>query len=741
MKKYFFISIFFSLFFSSYLYAENQLPGTGAGVSFKDSLEYLFPLYPAEENSKNEKALFKYIKKVLSGSEIKYEEASLDSMNDRHSFSKNIYADIRGISNSTLILAFPVGGNSGWANISAALELIQKYSKQTPELSLKFIFLGAESGDSDRYPVGSAIFLQNFYNTENSFLLYFDLSDIPEMMKLQTGCSREITPYWLLSGCLKALENSGLRYDLRPEQNILYNIGMVPEASPADLYIKAKIPSIMFYNDASAPQTIFSVEYKEKAFQWFNSFSSFVETFISSNGGGFKEEEDKHYLTLRTAGGYKIIPETYIILFFLMIAGTIIFYMIFHLKLTKFYMKQIFANFYIIPGTTVLISVLFSISTYIITGFLKITDLGSQWYKTAVFIFILKLLITFLLFMLLIPLLKKFRYYKLKNFYTASAIFTAITNLIIFIIIDFSFSIFFIWSLICIFAFAVFKNKFIKFLCMSLSWTFLFITIRGILFYPAVDLCHMLIFSPFYVNLLISILLLPFLFMAIKIFYIIPPLWKMKYNLYNYAGFAAIVFLAAIFAWHIYSYDPYDENNKQIVDLNKIYDIDSETSIIAMNSDCGINEDDFFSSSSERYPASISGKLSVPVDISAETEYFLKRKNITVNISAEEKIDKIYLSAKSSEEGNKLLIMDSNYPYESKEEKIIFHIGKNQPMPFSLEITTPQNSDFSIDIVMVCSDFPFDFEFSEEKRKEYRKNLILKKRLSFPWEDRYKQKI
>jgi hypothetical protein len=74
--------------------------------------------------------------------------------------------------------------------------------------------------------------------------------------------------------------------------------------------------------------------------------------------------------------------------------------------------------------------------------------------------------------------------------------------------------------------------------------------------------------------------------------------------------------------------------------------------------------------------------------------------------------------------------MDSIYNYKIKNDTVSFFIGKNQPMPFELKVTTHKDSAFDAQIEICYSSMPFDFIFSGNN-KYCKPSLILAKKLSF----------
>lgn len=691
----------------------------------------LSDFYPAEENSSNEKAIMESIRERIETAGLNYHEETLDSLKDCHSFSKNIYGDFNGTTENSIVLAFPIiGADNSPVNIMTALDAMEKICTRQHSLNIRFAFLGAEYGEGNDYPIGSKVFTQNLYS-EKCILIYFDLSSISDTLIFQTGNNRNITPCRLLRICTDAMDLSGLKYNLRSEQNMLYNIGMIPPSSPLDTYMNAGIPSLIITSRPS-DSTITPQEWGERFTNFISSLTEQADQY------DFSESPDLNYLTLRWNGNYFILSGLYILLFFLAVSALIIFYIVFHARQAKFYIKKIYESFYIIPCTIIIILIILSISTGLTKLFLNLIGLDKCWQGIAGSVFIFKILVALTLLIFFSPAFRHYKKFKLGNFYTGSAILTAIIDLFIFTIIDFSLSLHFIWGLFWIFIFTIFKRRRVKFLCFLLAGTFMFLTIHGIFFYPALNLCENLIFSSSMVNLLISVLTLPFLFMGIRIFFVLPPKLKLKHKVSKFTAFISVLILLCLTASYIYTYRPYDANHKQTVRIDEFYDLDEDRGtltasssyrlgsigIVSGNDNMAINTND----KNAVFPIS---KPPVFTDITANTYYFLERKNITININARGKADKIQIMMSPAKKGDRLLILDASYPYEVKHGTFVFSVGKNQGMPFSFEITTPKDNNFSIQLLLNYSQPPVNFEFSADETQICQPSLTLKKTLTF----------
>ena len=691
-----------------------------AQENFEQAIEKLNPFYPAKEHSEQADWIQKYIKSRLEKAEIPYTEVPLDTLKDCHSFAQNISVVLPGTGDQNLVIAVPMAEHGSATCTALALELAERFAKQEHTSQLQILFLGADF-------IGAKVSTEEFTDGKYS-LFYLDFHGVPDKIILQTGNRNHITPYWMVNSCNSSLHKSRLNFNLRPEQNILYSIGMIPEASPLDIYLDAGITALMMYGEKGKKAQSASI--------WADSFCRFVEDFEKKELT-HHENEDQNYFIMQIGDIYFILTELHIMIFFLVVTGSILFYIVLHAKQAKRYVHLFLKNFFIVFWTIMMLFIFFQISTWLSELFLTVTKLDTQWQTIIPELISLKVLICLVFLVLLLPTYSQFKQHNLGNFYSGSAVITALLDMVIFMAIDFSFAAYFTWSLLCIVLFAVVKRRQIKFLCMMLSGIFFIRTIHGILFYPALNLCHGLIFSSMWTNLYLALFVLPFIFMGIRIFYVIPLKVELKHKLFKVLGYAAMIIFTVLAFRFIYLYKPFDENNRQLVNAVEFYDLDEKRGTLTLESDYSLgnllvkngNEEIDVFSKDKRVIYDIQ-KPQEEVSVWAATSRFLERKTIEFHVATKGKPDQLYITFKAPVKDEKILILDSTYPYQIHNDSVSFFIGKNQPMPFELKVTTHKDSAFDAQIDICYSTMPFDFIFSGEN-KYCNPSLILTKKLSF----------
>ena len=691
-----------------------------AQENFEKTIEQLSPFYPAQEHSEQADWIQNYIKNRLDKADIPYAEIPLNTLKDCHSFAKNISVVLPGTADQSLVIAVPMAEHGSATCTALALEIAEHFSKLEHNSQIHILFLGADF-------IGAKVSAQELSDGKH-FLFYLNFQGVPDKIMLQTGNREHITPYWMVNSCNNSLRKSRLNFNLKPEQNILYNIGMIPDPSPLDIYLDADVTALMMYgNKGEKPQS---------ASIWADSFCRFIEDFEKQELTRH-ENEDQNYFIMQLGDIYYILTEFNIMIFFLLVTGSILFYIILHTRQAKHYVHIFLKNFFIIFWTTMMLFIFFQISTWISELFLAVTKLDNQWQAIIPELISLKVLITLVFLVLLLPTYSQFKQHNLSNFYSGSAVITALLDMVMFMAIDFSFAAYFTWSLLCIFMFAVAKRRYIKFIFMLLSGLFFIRTIYGILFYPALNLCHDLIFSSMWTNLYLAVFVLPFIFMGIRIFYVIPLKVHIKHKLSKAAGYAVMAILTVLAFRFIYLYRPFNETNRQLVNAVEFYDLDEKRGTLTLESGYKLGtllvktgDDEIAVNSKEKSVIYDIQKPKEEISVWAATSRFLERKTIDFHVATKGKPDQLYITFKAPSKDEKILILDSTYPYQIKDDTVSFFIGKNQPMPFDLKVTTNKNTAFDAQIDICYSVMPFDFIFSGEN-KYCKPSLILTKKLSF----------
>ena len=145
----------------------------------------------------------------------------------------------------------------------------------TPPLGLVVLFLGAEYGDTDVYPMGSTLFLRDFQPDYRAAVLYLNLRAVPERVLVRGGGRGIVSPYWLMNRCVDALRTSQVPFRLQADEMQAFRLGATDERTLIEPYLRAGYPSVGLEGEY-APASAAAVP------QCLASLSAFLRSFVDA---------------------------------------------------------------------------------------------------------------------------------------------------------------------------------------------------------------------------------------------------------------------------------------------------------------------------------------------------------------------------------------------------------------------------------------------------------------------------
>ncbi|MBI9105746.1 MAG: hypothetical protein JEZ04_03320 [Spirochaetales bacterium] len=653
--------------------------------SIINDIEDFSKLFPRIEGSTNEKAAFKHISMKLDELNINYAVINFDDTAGYHSFSSYIDAEIPGLLKNTLITIIPVdmpGATidryNGSYGMAAALQLIEYYSKHKPQLSMRFVFLGAEHGSGEQYPLGSRNFLETYYPEESTAFIYFNFKNLPTAFRLVSGANGYSTPFWLFDSIGDALKGAAIPYYHSNIESILFRLSAAEDNSLLADYLSEGYPSIEITDFTSTGSASEAAENGRLISS--EQMINFYNLLISSRSGGFPPDWDDHYL-------FSLSEQQYLLVYILLLMLLMIF-PIFRRRHFGWYMRSLFKNFWIIPVLFGFIFGLLAVSSLLISTLLQGLKFPSLWKYYTLPFFVFKLSLTLLAYSLFVRLLLKLPFSKRGSFYSISAIFFLVISLFVLTLIDLSLSIFALWPLCFIFLFTIFRRPVVKLLFLLISAVWIVYGLVEIFLLNSLKVIELITLSPVKGNLLFALILLPFILASIRLDMLSHPSKRIT-------RFAPVFFsvVSAGFLILILTYSPFDESNPQPVTITKLIE-EGQTDIILIESPAqipGIHEEDLLISILP------SGDNIDVLDINVESEAFLNRKIVKTIINMPEAPEKINILMHSDDS---ITLFESSYPatWFPSRKILEVYIGKNPPVPleFSLTLNRAAELDYTI---------------------------------------------
>ncbi len=655
-----------------------------------NDLTYFNSLYPRLEGAKGENAAFFYIESVLDDNRIDYTRNPLTHLHNAHSFSSSLLVEIPGEKPDTLNILVPVDqsrsstpGADGSISLALGLALTREFYNRELPIGLRIIFLGAEFSGEKEDQLGSENFLSDFFPEEPQAFLYLDLKGIPDEILIQAGGEGIVAPYWLVGRTIASLEGSGLAYHFENNENQIHRLGMWHSPTRINPYLQAGYPGITLQGKA-APEA-------QNTIRWITSFFSFFFFFMEENSGGFSQVWDRHYLYFDVLGAPFSIGEGEYITFLLGVIILPLGYPFFRTRRFQRYLRTIRRNIWAIPVLLSLIFLFLLIGTYALKGLLIVRDFPTIWQYTPFTAFLIKSGVAMVLFFLLFGLLRRLPFSHSSSFYTSSALLFFMFSIMILTSLDISMTAPLLWAFGFSFLFSIVPSRLIKTLMLVLSTVPVLLVFHNVFAEQATKVIEYLLLSPLWGNLFLSLLILPYLLMLIRLDFLFrhPSMSTQKRILIN----AGIITLSISFISFLYilGYDPYSGSTHQPVQVREKISAESMLRVTSVSSPAPIrslllfeedgSQDLVFNTRKAFFESNYDAPL---LATSINLERFLDRDRFRISFSSEKQPDSLEITFHGTDE---FLIYDIQYPYTLSDDgtRARVYIGRNPPIPLELD--------------------------------------------------------
>ena len=710
--------------------------GSPAEEALIKHLETFASLHPREEGSGNESKALDYIKTVLSGLPYSIAEISLKNMEEYHSFSHILDIFKPGIKEDEIVLALPINSSpaSRSEEASLLLAIVLTWLETLPQRetlpSIRVLFLGSETGSGEEYPLGSREYLKDYYPPGIGAFIYIDIPFAPEKLFLDSGTNRIITPPWLLTGFKNALRQQGIEAQSSGTLNQIYRLGYADSVSPIYWYMEAGYPALRV--------TCGDTVRKADPLQWANLFIRTLDGFIAGFNESLPREWDTHYL-LFTAGNKDIvISEGLYVIIILLVLFSALLYPVFRRRGLRRYLKSLKKDYWALP---LLLGLLF---LFLITGtalgrlILRLRNSADLWTHFAFMFFLLKTFLALFLLSFFFQWRRFLLFSYNSSFYSASALLFLLLSLIVTAVIDISLSFYFLWAFIFCFLFSIVPRLWLKILLFFLSLFWIIKAAYDIFSLPALRVSAVILFSWFKGNILLSMMILPFFMMLIRLDFLLRHPAKRKQKVLIRAISLLLGASSLALTGYLSLADPFSEAKPQIIRVSQNYTPESETSLLLLESGHSLGEFSIITGTEKREFSEKAARLSMPVITSLdfpapEIQYskFLDRVFYRLTFTLPGKPDSVNFKLRS--EAGEIIIYDSNYPFsiQGTGETGEIHIGQNPPLPLYIEVTLPAALEIYADMEILYSLIPYDISF-EGKNKTFQHTLEVNKSFSLP---------
>lgn len=724
------VPVILFLLSASLLFPQSSVRQDAQGVL--SDLKALSAFYPSGEGTPNEKRVSGFITDRLNALGVRFSQKSFSGSERRHSFSRFIDATIPGKKTDTVFIVVPINnvsagpeGPDTLVNVALALGLLSRSSLVLPDVTIRILFMGAEFGESTEYPLGSHIFLDDFFPDYPSIFLYLNFRDVPKRVLLKGAANGIVAPNWLIVNAAETLQKAEVSFLLRGNKNQLFRMGFSDDRTQIEPFLADSFPAICLEGEYG------NLTETEKV-SWIRSFGGFFDEFIGLYSSGFPREWDKHYLFFQVMNFFLVVNEyalmaiiiTVLLLFVLM---TLAFYKYVR-QLLLMFVEKWWTLLFFLP-----ITFAFSLlSTFAIDGILILKGDPEFWKVMPFQFLVFKLLCILACYLVLSPAIRHLQFPEDSRFYEKWAMLFLLFDALVFSIVNVSFSYYFFWAFAFVSLSVFFSDRIVKFLLYALSpvW-FVKLVFDFFMIVPEYRFCNAILTNPFTGNAILAMSLSPFIFLGASVFLLLgAPLRKIKTRYLN-AGIAASVSCSVLFLALVLALPAYTRDHLQAVEVVNTIDMASKTNALVITSDAPLGEMTIKDDGNVYAFITRSTKYSIPkeyienlMSVTWSSDYFLSRKNVAITVSPKGNPYKIRCTLKAE---NNFDLLDSTFPFEKRMngKSYDLQIGVNPPTPLTVQITIPGNLKLTCDIEVTYVSFPFGFTAYGEN-KSIRTTLAVK---------------
>lgn len=716
-------------------FAQSPLPPDPRRIL--EDQAFLQYIYPRSEGSQAEATVLEYIEARLRQLRVPSSRFDFKESDLNHSFSTCLSASIRGELPDTLILAVPLNhpldaprDQDGSIDIALALSILEKLTRDRPPISVQVLFLGAEFGEEPDYPMGSRLFLRDFYPEYRVMTLYLNLRKIPTRLHVRAGGRRIESPYWLIDRTARALKQAGLFFLVRGNETQIFRVGLTSERTVIAPFLYAGYP-------AAALEGEYGELSEKEQENWVFSFSLFFDAFLRSFRTGIPETWDRHYLFFQARWfSFSISEKLYITILIAVIAGILVYSLVFTRRLRR-YLRLLARDFWVLPLYLAFIFLLLFLSSWLIEGVLYVRNMTELWAELPLLFLAFKLAAPLLMFFSLLQLFRKVHIPRRGSFYSAAALLFLLLDIVVLAVVDISFTYYFLWAFVFALLFTATSNRLLKLAFFLASPYWILKTVVELFTLPALRFCRVVLLSKLWGNLLLAVILLPFILMFIRLRMVLP-LFRItgrRTRQIVSACLFAVVLVGLLGIFLVYA--PYGAGRAQPVTAQYTIDRESEESSLQFSSPAPLGQLHLWDGSelvsidtrsrSYRVPLPDVGEL---LETSVSSVGFLDRQNINLTFRPRGAPYRMRLELSSPEE---FVLYDANFPYQREPDgrRYSLLIGVNPPLPLSVQLTVPRQHSFTLGMTLEYRQPPAGHEFYGENktirtRLTYRTSLELK---------------
>jgi len=708
------------LLWSHPLWCDNQWR------EFESDQAVIRGFYPRPEGSESSRRLVAFLRSRLSEMRIPYRTLDFEDSEDMHSFASSVVATIEGDRPDTVLLCVPIDSAAearpeGDESIGPALGLAiaRQAAGSRPLLTIQILFLGAEQGESDAYPMSSRLFLEGFYSEYPVLAMYLKLEARPERIVLRAGSDGLVSPLWLLQRTIASLERAGLEVRADGNEIQLVRAGLVRLRTPVGPFLREGYPAVAIEGEYSPAAAAGS----ERTFV--EAFIAFWRGFLEANRDGIPRSWDRHYILFQLGGRHLFATErSYLVLLLVVFAASVG-----YLQLAR---RRVSEDIVVTGEHLWLLPILFA-ATYAFllaaTGLVYLVQLLRRvrdlWAASPGLFLALKVSGAAFLLLVASRLLARFAGPWLARiptrFFSASALLVLLFGLMLVGVADISLAVIFLWPVFFVFIYEASRRTWLRLLALFLAPASIAAIGLALILRPGSVAAGVLLTAQLRGNFVMAVLLLPYALLLLDLTFsatlprAIAQLVRRK--AWVVAGALSTALLAAALL-----YPPFGPRRPQLVEVTRYVDLAAGRSRVEVSSSAPLGTIRYADQGSvltvktrarsRLLPSETPGEL---LAIRASSTAVLDRENVTLLLEPQGNPERIELAVLSPES---FLLFDSSFPATRDESGKVYtlHVGRYPPAPLAVELTLPQGAAFTLAVRLHYENMPTSVEIPGRHR-------------------------
>ncbi len=660
---------------------------------------------PRQEGSTAESALLDWIAARAAGDGWRATPFDFRSSDFEYSFSRCLRVDVPGRSKDTLIVAVPVDtapdappAQDGSAGVAVAVDLLDHLRGSTPPLTLVVLFLGAELGGADPYPMGSTLFLRTYQPDFRTAVLYLDVRAAPSRVLVRGGGKGIVSPYWLMKRAVDSLEGAGVPLRLRAEEMLAFRLGVTGERTLVEPWLRAGYPAIGIQGEygTAAPGVPADL---------LPALSAFLAGFVDAGRAGIPEEWDRHYLLAQVGSRSLLVGET---VYVAAVGGTfalvLLFAFIFVRRLRK-YVRTLVRNIGAIVPLAVLAFAFLAAGTWAARAIPAARGFEQLWAFAPLEFLGLKLCVALFLYAALYNPLRRLPFPRNGSFYSAAALLFLLLETAVVAVFDISFTAYFLWAFLFVFFSTLARNRWVKVVLALPAPLWGLAGIVSLFLLPALPLCHVLTLSPVYGNLLVAGAALPFILVVARFGLLFKGRGVLKRGRREILLAGALAMVGGGLALHLFVFSPFSAANPQplVAVQTVVVNPSGETAstTLGIQSPAPVRGVSLATAdgSVALPPGRAGGPVALapvesPVQVSVDSTRFLQQLNLTLQVDMPSRPRSFTLSLDS---GQDFVLYDSSFPalrIGPRSYRLL--VGAFAPDPLTVQLSLPVDQAFTL---------------------------------------------